>query len=418
MGRSAELDVLDGGPSELPHGTEVVTRVERLLNERRLAPGMVGRVSRARDDGYDVQLVGVGEVHFRRDELLPRREGQLRFALRREAAWAALRPCVVLEATVGSRAWGLAEASSDTDRRGAFLLPFSWTVGLGTPPSDLVSADGSETYWEAEKTIAQGLRADPNTLELLFVPTVRAVDEVGAWLLADREAFVSRQLFGSFGKYALRQLDSLTKSAQLAEHRQTVLDWLRAEPSLTLDDVAARLARVSPRASTHAEAELAAKTYLKQLYRSLSDQGLLAANDFASLKAFALEARVLRDDLDGDGLGRRLSPKNAYNLLRLIHLATGWLRTGTPVFEASGSVRARLLDIKAGRVPLDEVLREAEALTPALEAAKDVSVLPLQPDRARAHQLAVRIAEERARRWFLQASTPWGARAPPPPPVE
>lgn len=416
MGRSAELDVLDGGPSELPHGTEVVTRVERLVNDRRLAPGMVGRVARARDGGYDVQLVGVGEVHFRRDELLPRREGQLRFAVRREAAWTALRPCVVLEATVGSRAWGLAEATSDTDKRGAFLLPFSWTVGLGTPPSDLVSADGSETYWEAEKAIAQALRADPNTLELLFVPTVRAVDEVGAWLLDERDAFVSQQLFGSFGKYALRQLDSLTKSAQLAGHRQTVLDWIRAEPSLTLDEVAARLAQVSPRGASASEAVLTAKTALKQLYRSLSDQGLLAANDFASLKAFALEGRVLQDELDGDGLGRRLSPKNAYNLLRLIHLATGWLRSGTPVFEASGALKTRLLDIKAGRVPLEEVLREAESLAPALEAARDASVLPPEPDRARAHRLAVRIAEERARRWFLRAATPWGSQAPPAPP--
>jgi hypothetical protein len=452
--RAPTLDLLDGAPSSLPHGTEVTTRVARLFGERRLAPGLVGRVSRARDDGYDVQVLGVGEVWFRRDELLPRREGQLGFAVRREAAWQALRRCVVLEATVGSRAWGLATEASDTDVRGAFLLPFSWTVGLVEAPRDLVSADGSQTFWEAEKTVAQALRADPNTLELLFVPTVRAVDEVGAWLLEARDAFVSKALFGSFGRYALRQLDALQKSEQLAAHRDSVLDWLRAEPHLDLEAVASRLASVSPRTHTsEAEARLAAKTYLKQLTRSLSDQGLLPANDFASLKAWALGGGVVHrmpsaavpgdgpvtpsPVREGDGvttptgvnqartgaaddeanravvpLARRLSPKNAYNLLRLIHLASEWLRTGSPRFETTGAVRARLLDIKQGRVPLDEVLREAEALAPELEAARDASALPEAPDRVRAHRLLVRIAEARAARWVERGPGPWGRDAP------
>ena len=412
--RPSGLDGLDGAPSALHHGTEVTTRVERLVGDRRLPQGLVGRIARARDGGFDVHIVGVGDVWFTREELLPRREGQLAFAVRRDAAWSSLKQCTVLEATVGSRAWGLANERSDTDLRGAFLLPFSWTSGLVEPPMDLVSDDGSQTFWEVEKTIAQALRADPNTLELLFVPTVRATDDVGEWLLAAREAFVSTQLFGSFGKYALRQLDSLTKSARPAEHRDTVLDWLRAEPSLSLDDVALRLAAVSPREHpTQAAAMLAAKTYLKQLYRSLSDQGLIAANDFASLKAFATTGGVVhRGDVEGDTLARRLSPKNAYNLLRLIHLATGWLRTGAPVFEVTGDVRARLLDIKSGRVPLDEVLHEAEGLTPALEDARDASTLPEAPDRLTAHRLLQRVNEDRARRWMTRAPGPWGDGAP------
>lgn len=418
-GRPTPLDVLDGAPTALPHGTEVTTRVERLVGDRRLPPGLVGRVARARDGGVDVQLPGIGEVWFGRDEVLPRREGQVAFAVRREAAWAALRPCAVLEATVGSRAWGLADAASDTDVRGAFLLPFPWTTGLVEPPRDLVSADGSQTFWEAEKTVAQALRADPNTLELLFVPSARALDEVGAWLLEARQAFVSKQLFGSFGRYALRQLDSLSKSARLAAHRDTVLDWLRAEPALTLDEVAGRLAALSPREHpSEAEALLAAKTYLKQLYRSLSDQGLIAGGDFAALKAWALAGGVVhREDDEGETFARRLSPKNAYNLLRLIHLATGWLRTGAPTFEATGALRAQLLDIKAGAVPLAEVLREAEALAPALEAARDASPLPDGPDLPTAHRLLQRIAEERARRWLARAGGPWGSGAPPAPGV-
>jgi hypothetical protein len=94
----------------------------------------VGRVVRARDGGFDVLIVGLGEVWFERAELTPRKAGQLEFAHRREAAWQSLKPCTVLTATVGSRAWGLADDASDTDVRGAFALPFLWTAGLIAPP--------------------------------------------------------------------------------------------------------------------------------------------------------------------------------------------------------------------------------------------------------------------------------------------
>src|SRR3954471_6951996 len=167
----------------LPNGTEVTTRVDRGViaagGERRIPAGAVGRVVAQREDAYDVQIVGVGVATYTRSELLPRKAGQLRFAVRRAVDWDALRQCVVLEATVGSQAWGLAEAHSDTDVRGVFVLPFGWMGGLAELPEDLVSTDGSATFWEVEKLIRQALRADPNTLELLFIDGARAKDPIG-----------------------------------------------------------------------------------------------------------------------------------------------------------------------------------------------------------------------------------------------
>lgn len=391
----------------LPHGTEVTLRVERVVNGRRVPQGLVGRIVRAREGGFDVLVTGVGELWYARSELAPRRAGQLEFAQRREAAWQALMPCRVLEATVGSRAWGLAHEGSDTDVRGAFALPFTWTAGLVEPPRDLVSADGSATYWEARKLVEQALRSDPNTFELLFVPSVKALDDIGQWILDARDAFPSRLLFGSFGRYALSQLDKLSASQRLAEHRDRVLAWLEEEPAPSLDEIARRLAAVSPRpAASTADAEHQAKTYLKQLYRSLWDQGLLESNDFAGLTTYARRGGRRPPD------ARELRPKNAYNLLRLIHLATGWLKTGAPTFEAVGSFRDRLLAIKQGDVALDEVLREAESMSPALEAARDASALPEQPDFARADLLLKRIADELARRHVLRLPGPWGADSP------
>jgi hypothetical protein len=314
---------------------------------------------------------------------------------------------------VGSRAWGLADEGSDTDLRGVFALPFSWASGLVDPPHTLTSADGSVTYWEHRKAVHQAVRADPNTLELLFVPTARALDPIGEWLLEARDAFVSADLFGSFGRYAVSQLGKLARSARLAEHRGLVLDWLREDPAPSLDDVAKRLSAISPRpAPSPADALLAAKEYVKQLYRSLHDQGLLDANDFAALVRFA------RDGGKQPEPARELRPKNAYNLLRLIHVATGWLRDGRPQLEMTGAVRDRLLEIKRGAVALDSVLREAEGLVPALEAARDATRLPRRPDMARADALLRKIAEEIARRWIQQVPGPFGVDAPAPPAVE
>ncbi len=408
--RISALESVDPVSVPLPHGTEVTTRVPRIVGDKQVPQGLIGRVAREREGGFDIHIAGIGEVWYRREEIAPRRIGQLTFAMRRAAAWDALQGCKVVEATVGSRAWGLAHDASDTDLRGSFVLPFPWTVGLVEIPRDLVSADGSQTFWEAGKTVEQALRADPNTLELLFVPSAKPLDEMGEWLLAERDAFVSKLIFGSFGRYALSQLDKLTKSQRLAEHRDLVLSWLSADPGVALDEVAMRLSQLSPRKSeSEKDAVLAAKTYIKQLYRSLSDQGLIEANDFAALKKYAMEGGRRPPE------ARALRPKNAYNLLRLVVLASGWLKTGEPTFEATGSFRQRLLEIKEGRVELDEVLREAEAFSPELDEARETSKLPEAPDVVRAHRLVCRISEESARRWVSKAANVWGAQAPTPP---
>jgi hypothetical protein len=397
----------------LPHGTIVVTRVDRALGEKRIPAGAIGRVVSIDADGVTVRFVGTGDATYARTEVVPRKLGERRFALARAANWETLSDCAVLESTVGSRAWNLAGDESDEDRRGLFALPLPWTAGLAEPPTDLTTPNGSTTLWEVRKGLKQALRADPNTLEMLFVPTARALDEIGEWILAERDAFPSADVYGSFGRYALAQLDRLSQSMRLAEHRHLVLEWLRAEPTLDLDAVAARLAAASSvEARTPADATHRAKEWIKQLYRSLHDQGVLPASDFASLGVLA------RDGAAALALPRELRPKNAYNLLRLLATAIGWLRSGEPRFAVEGTFRERLFAIKRGEVPLSEVLAEAETLAARLEEARLATTLPPHPDLDRVDRLLRRIGQELARRWIEQAPGPFGRDAPPPPPLE
>ncbi|MFO0557010.1 MAG: nucleotidyltransferase domain-containing protein [Polyangiales bacterium] len=410
------LGAVDPKALPLPNGTEVTASVDRMLGERRVPQGASGRVVRAEPerDEFDVHIVGVGVVRYARSELVPRKIGQVRYAQRRNDAWQALRPCVVIETTVGSRAWGVAHEGSDTDTRGVFALPLSWTMGLVSAPEDLVSEDGSHTFWAVAKCIKQALRADPNTLEALFVKSARATDEIGEWILAERDAFVSAEIYGSFGRYATSQLDKLSQNLRLVRHRADVLDWLRADDTLSLDQVAEKLAAISPRANaTQADAHLSAKQYIKQLYRSMYDQGLLERNEFSALVEFAKSNASI-----GLELPRELRPKNAYNLLRLIVTATEWLKTGAPEFEVRGAFREKLLSIKRGEVALDAILEEAESLTEPLAEAWRGTKLPRKSDVSRADRLLHRVNNELAKRWVSRAAGPWGEGAPEPPIAE
>ncbi len=414
--RIRALSSIDPTRVPLPRGTEVTTRAAVVFGEEgRVVPmGAIGRVTRVLGERVWVDVAGVGEVEIARGDVLVRKIGQARYAARRFAAWEALERTVVLRTVVGSRAWGLSDEHSDADERGVFALPLAWTVGLAERTEDLVSLDGSATFWEVEKAIRQALRADPNTLEMLFVPGARAVDPIGEWMLQERDAFVSRDVYGSFARYAVSQLRRLEQSARLAEHRTVVLEWLRADPTLSLDTIAQRLAHAtfgaSEQASTgNADALHRAKEYVKQLYRSMHDQALLPANDFASLVSYAQEADPSFE------LPRELRPKNAYNLLRLLYLAKDWLDTGEPAFEATGERRDRLMSIKRAEVALADVLCEAEDMLPGLEEARVRTRLPKHPDVTRADRLLRRVRLELAKRSVEGAEGPWGRDAPSPP---
>ncbi|HVV85419.1 MAG TPA: nucleotidyltransferase domain-containing protein, partial [Kofleriaceae bacterium] len=409
--RLGGLHDVDPRAVPLPIGTEVVTRVDKQVGDRLVTQGAVGRVV-ALDEGsadgpatVDVELVGAGRARFLRDEVLPRKPGLTRYARRRHDAWEALAPTIVLDVVVGSRAWGLAGEGSDEDRRGVFVLPFDWQTGLAEPPLDLASADGTRACWEVGKAIRQAVRADPNTLELLFVAAPADVrDPMAALLLDVRLAFVSQEIYGSFGRYALSQLDRLEHNQRLADHRTILLGWLAADPTMSLDQAAARLAADARVPGVSADDALRrARDYCKQLYRSLYDQGRLPASEWSALVDLA------RRDDHGFELPRDLRPKNAYNLIRLLDVATRWLSGApdeAPDLRVGDALRPTLLAIKRGEVALAEVLAMARAMTPALEAARAASRLPRQADLPRVDGALRAIRAEAARRWLAREPGP------------
>jgi predicted nucleotidyltransferase len=120
-----------------------------------------------------------------------------------------VRDHTVYACVTGSRAFGLATDSSDTDRRGVFVAPTPLFWRFEKPPTHVTGPLDEQFSWELERFCALALGANPNLLECLHSPLVEHADATGRELLELREAFLSRRVDASFRGYAAQQLSRL-----------------------------------------------------------------------------------------------------------------------------------------------------------------------------------------------------------------
>src|ERR1041385_9159770 len=108
--RLGGLSDVDPAAVPLPPGTEVVTRVARMVDGELRPGGATGRVASIADAGrIEVVFVDGRRATYLREELTPRKLGVARYARRRQAAWDQLHGCIAIDTLVGSRAWGVAD---------------------------------------------------------------------------------------------------------------------------------------------------------------------------------------------------------------------------------------------------------------------------------------------------------------------
>ena len=132
------------------------------------------------------------------------------------------------------------------------------------------------------------------------------------------------------------------------------------------------------------------------LVRSLFDRGLLAASSYAALLDAVRElgaARLLPEEV---------RPKNAYNLVRLLHSCAHWIVEGTPLITVTGPLRDQLLDIKLSRISLDETMDRARLAADHVDALlqSTKSPLPTEPDVVAADNILRQARRDAARTVF------------------
>ncbi len=100
-----------------------------------------------------------------------------------------VRDHTIYACVMGSRAFGLATDTSDTDRRGVFLAPTSLFWRFEKPPAHVEGPGAEQFSWELERFCELALRGNPNILECLHSPLVEHLDDTGRELLSPRGAF-------------------------------------------------------------------------------------------------------------------------------------------------------------------------------------------------------------------------------------
>ncbi|MBC9715284.1 nucleotidyltransferase domain-containing protein [Streptomyces sp. TRM66268-LWL] len=122
---------------------------------------------------------------------------------------ALIRDHTVYSCVMGSRAFGLATETSDTDRRGVFLAPTPLFWRFAKPPTHIEGPEPEQFSWELERFCELALRANPNILECLHSPLVERINDTGRELIALRGAFLSLRAHDTFARYALGQRKKL-----------------------------------------------------------------------------------------------------------------------------------------------------------------------------------------------------------------
>jgi predicted nucleotidyltransferase len=225
----------------LPQGTRVVTRVEARCfhGAGSRAAGAVGVVFQSPTDAshaYLVRFVDGAEAALRRDELsiLKQHYGEeMEAAVATEGNIERLRPFIIYSCIVGSRAYGLDDESSDTDRRGIYLPPADMHWSLFGAPEQIEDQANQECYWELQKFLVMALKANPNILECLHTPLVERADALAEELLTMRGIFLSKLIYKTYNGYVLSQFKKLeqdlrTKGEIKQKHAMHLIRLLRS----------------------------------------------------------------------------------------------------------------------------------------------------------------------------------------------
>lgn len=331
---------------------------------------------------------------------------------------------LLFEAVVGSQAYGTVTPESDTDIKGVFVMPEEYELMLSYDPSwDVIlqkegeGPDKVETeYFSLRKFMTMLLGANPSALELLYSPVdcIRYEHPLFKQLLDNRQMFLTRRCEKSFAEFALRQMKKARgqdKKQNWTKERMTrkkVLDFcftfhgqgsMPVEQKLAELGIAAEecgLVKVPHMTDVFAVYHDAGVSYKGIVARGGTDV-ILSSVARGSVPKFYMQFNVnawtkhcsdirewkqweneRNDDrwVDVQGHGQKIDGKNMLHSVRLIDTAMEIATTGAVNVRRANS--AFLLDIKKGRLTLQEILDASEQRILDLSDAYKQSELPAE----------------------------------------
>lgn len=296
-------------PNNIFAGTQVVSLVEvrgtnNALVHPRGAVGVVTRTPAVAGESFLVRFPDGFEATLAREQLEVLKHFKDRLGDSTRATDFDLEQFIIYRCVVGSRAYGLDNDESDTDRRGIYLAPAELQWSLFGAPEQFEDNAEQSCYWELQKFLTMALKANPNILECLYSPMVEKAAPLAEELLAMREKFLSQMIFQTFNGHAMSQFKKIEQD--IRNHGE--VRWKHAMHLLRLLLTGAatlRENRVPVRVEAHRERLLSVKrgelkwdevnAWRKELHKdfeqALVETNLPARPDYEAANGFLVKAR-------------------------------------------------------------------------------------------------------------------------------
>jgi uncharacterized protein len=343
--------------------------------------------------------------------------------------WVKNNGLLIFEAIVGSKAYGLDNAKSDTDIKGVFVLPkdmfygLEYTAQVNNETNDIV-------YYELKRFMELLSKNNPNILELLYSPTSCVMFKHPVMDMLQPSMFLSKMCEHSFANYAYTQIKKaygLEKKIMqpMDEIRKSVLDFCFVYEE---KEAIPLLQYVKERNWEQTNLGLAAISHMRDcfnLYHSkeLNYSGVLKkenANDvsLSSIPKNEQPIGVLYFNKDGYSVyckqhkeywdwvakrnderynstiahGKKYDAKNMMHVFRLLLVAKEIAIEGR--VNVHRKDRDFLLAIKEGKFNYDELVEKAERLKNELPALYENSSLKKEPDVEMINKLLIKMRGE------------------------
>lgn len=339
---------------------------------------------------------------------------------------------ILFECVSGSRAYGTANDASDTDVRGVFAQPLAEFLAIAPPPALIADERHNTVYYSLRRTLELLGSANPNILELLYMPgdCVR-IDSPEMALLRDRRAlFITRQCADTHVGYAFSQIKKARgqnkwinqPKPETPPRKEDFCHVLTVAALAGVDGAPCRPVPLARSGVSLAECHAARLEHAHDVFR-LYHYGPSARGVFRG-DTIALESIPLADEnarfagllLYNERAWRQSSEdhrnywqwrterneerwrtqeageldydaKNLMHTIRLLLSGESILTHGCPIVRFDGAQRDLLLRVRAGALSYAEVIALAEDIKGRCTALRDGADLPEATDPAQVDAL-------------------------------
>ena len=323
---------------------------------------------------------------------------------------------LLFDTVAGSQAYGTALAGSDEDRRGVFVAPPGYLLGLDDI-EQVADARGDEVYYEVGRFVEMLLKNNPNALELLAMPDDCVRIRHPLYQILRPDLFLSKLCARTYGEYALGQIRKarglnkkivnpqperrmgLLEFCHVPEGQGStpLLTWLAAREhdpkhcGLTAVLHATDLFAIYHAADGVYRGLISPKDPDALVFSSVPNDARPIAWMHCNMDAFRAHCKAHREYWEwvavrnderyqtNAGHGRGYDSKNLMHTLRLLDMAGEIATEG--VLRVRRPNREFLLQVRAGEFDYDELVARAEEKLTEVRQAFERCSLPDEPNR-------------------------------------